>query len=168
MTASTLPIAAHLRDTVAIALPRLRALSPEAVTLNPYPPRWSKIEVLGHLIDSACNNQHKFVRAMEQPHIELAGYAQNHWVAVQRYQSADWSHLVDLWSLYNHHLAHIIEQAPLAALGNTVTITGPNGPAGPFTLAFIMADYTEHLKHHLLQILPGAPFTHAFKNVYGA
>jgi hypothetical protein len=161
-------VAEHLRSVVELVTPRLRSLSQNDVTCNPYPPKWSKIQVLGHLIDSACNNQMKFVLAMERPHTRVAGYAQNHWVDAQRYQHADWSHLVELWRLFNLHLAHVIKHAPLDALEHTLTITGPQGDAGPFTLAFVMADYVEHMKHHLLQILPDAPLKHTFKNVYGA
>ncbi|HYF14138.1 MAG TPA: DinB family protein [Phycisphaerales bacterium] len=158
----------HLRSVVETVTPRLRALSRSDVTRNPYPPRWSKIQVLGHLIDSACNNQMKFVLAMERPHTKVVGYAQNRWVDAQRYQDADWAHLVELWRLSNLHLAHVIENAPAEALAHTLTITGAQGDAGPFTLAFVMADYVEHMKHHLLQILPDAPLTHTFKNEYGA
>ncbi len=149
-------------------LPRLRALSQEEVVRNPYPPRWSKIEVLGHLVDSACNNQMKFVLAMERAHTSVVGYAQNHWVDVQRYRDADWGPLVELWRGYNLHLARVMELAPEACLGNTVSILGPRGEAGPFELRFVMADYVEHMKHHLLQIVPDAPLSHGFTNVYGA
>lgn len=164
-------VAQHLRDVVRIAVSRLDQLTPQQVRANPYPPKWSKIQVLGHLIDSACNNQQKFVRVMEQPergNLLLPGYAQNHWVDAQGYQTADWSHLVKLFELYNQHLANVIEQANPKLLHNTITIEGPKGPAGPFTLEFIMRDYIEHMKHHLLQIDPQMPVKSGFENVYGA
>jgi hypothetical protein len=158
----------HLRQTAETAVPLLHALTPAQACANPYPPKWSKAEILGHLIDSACNNHQKFVRVMAQPHLVFPGYAQNHWTAVQHYNDADWSLLVNLFHLYNTHLADVIEHADPATLNNTITVEGAQGPAGPFTLRFIMADYIEHMKHHLRQIFPGGPFTDAFKNVYGA
>lgn len=161
-------VAEHLRDTVRGVLPRLRSLREDEVRANPYPPRWSKVEVLGHLVDSACNNQQKFVRTMEVAHLEFPGYAQNHWTASQGYAAASWSPLVELFGLYNEHLSNLIERVPREKLRNTITVLGPKGPAGPFTLEFIMRDYVEHLKHHLLQILPDAPLRHTFQNVYGA
>lgn len=146
----------------------LLQLSEEEVRRGPYPPRWSKVQILGHLIDSACNNQMKFVLAMGAAHTRVIGYAQNHWVDAQQYQRSDWRELVELWRLYNRHLADVIERVPRAALGNTLTIAGPEGDKGPFTLEFVMSDYVEHMKHHLLQILPGAQLSHSFKNVYMA
>jgi len=64
--------------------------------------------------------------------------------------------------------AAIIAAAPPQVLANTITIEGPRGPAGPFTLEFIMSDYIEHLKHHLLQIDPAMPVKSGFVNVYKA
>ena len=40
--------------------------------------------------------------------------------------------------------------------------------AGPFTLAFVMSDYVEHLKHHVRQIFPDSGITSSFVNVYHA
>ena len=50
-----------------------------------------------------------------------------------------------------------------AKLSNTLTIDG----SGPFRLDFIMADYVEHLKHHLKAVLPEAGLESRFENVYG-
>lgn len=171
-------VAEHLREVVRVAVSRLAGFSDAQVRANPYPPKWSKIQVLGHLIDSACNNQQKFVRVMElsvgrggESNLVFPGYAQNHWVDVQGYQDAQWSALVKLFELYNMHLAFVIERVRPELLANTITIEGPKGPAGPFTLEFIMRDYVEHMKHHLLQIdagLGGMGVKSGFENVYGA
>ena len=40
------------------------------------PGRWSKKEILGHLIDSAGNNHQRFVRAQFVPSLEFPGYEQ--------------------------------------------------------------------------------------------
>lgn len=161
-------VAEHLREVVRIAVARFAQMSDAQVRANPYPPKWSKIQILGHLIDSACNNQQKFVRVMEQSHMVFPGYAQNHWVDAQGYQDADWPQLVRLFESYNLHLAFVIEHAKPELLQNTITIEGPKGPAGPYTLEFIMRDYIEHMKHHLLQIDPAMPVKSGFVNVYGA
>jgi hypothetical protein len=115
-------------------------------------------------VDSACNNQQKFVRTMAQPHLDFVGYDQNHWVAVQNYQRMDWQILLDNWAAYNHQIAHIIEYADASKLGNTISINGSE----PFTLRFIMTDYAQHLLHHLKQILPDAGLESTFVNVYKA
>ena len=59
-------IAQHLRKTVEGVLPSLRVISDEKAVFKPNPSKWSKKEILGHLIDSACNNQQKFVRALRR------------------------------------------------------------------------------------------------------
>ncbi|MBL7814222.1 MAG: DinB family protein [Saprospiraceae bacterium] len=157
-------IAQSLRDTISFILPQLRQISDAEAALKPRPEKWSKKEVLGHLIDSACNNQQKFVRTMQQTHLDFVGYQQNAWVALQRYNEADWTTLIDIWVAYNQQIAHIIEHADPSVLEHTITIEG----TGPFSLSFIMADYGEHLKHHLLQILPHADLKSGFSNVYNA
>lgn len=157
------PIAQHLLATIQKALPLLRQISDAEAAAKPNPDKWSKKEILGHLIDSASNNQHKFVRTMQaESPTSFVGYAQNFWVEAQQYQESDWQNLVSLWESYNRHLAHIIQHTPTEKRENRISIEGSQ----PFTLGFIMTDYVEHLKHHLKQILPEAGFNSAFENLY--
>ncbi len=158
------PTADELRKIVNDVLPLLQGMPQEEASAKLSPDKWSKIEILGHLIDSACNNQQKFVRTMAQPQGHFVGYAQDHWVASQHYGLARWEAVVQLWAAYNLHLAHVIANVDEAVLQHTITIEG----VGPFTLEFIMEDYAEHLKHHLRQILPEANLESSFQNIYGA
>ena len=73
--------AQHLRQTLDYILPFLKNITDEEASLKHLPHKWSKKEILGHLIDSACNNQQKFVRMMAQPHLDFVGYAQDFWVS---------------------------------------------------------------------------------------
>lgn len=157
-------IADYLRQTLEAVLPALQVISEQEASIKELPHKWSKKEILGHLIDSATNNNHKFVRTMAQPHIDFVGYAQDFWVAEQYYNNRNWEEIVTFWHTYNLHLAHIIESVNPAYLQNTISIGGSK----PFTLAFIMEDYIEHLKHHLRVILPDATITSKFQNVYNA
>lgn len=154
----------YLRQTIAFLRPHLENISDENATVKPAPHKWSKKEIIGHLIDSACNNQQKFVRTMAQPHLDLVGYAQDFWVDVQRYNAYDWGNLVRLWSIYNEHIAHIIESVNPEKLSNTISIDGSQ----PFTLQFVMQDYVEHIKHHMKAVLPDVAIESKFENVYGA
>ena len=157
-------VAQNLRKTIGQALPHLQCISDEEASIKPLPTKWSKKEILGHLIDSASNNQQKFVRMMAQPHFNFIGYAQDFWVVEQHYNQSDWQELVHFWYAYNSHIAHIIENGNPDFLQNTITIEGH----GLFTLAFIMQDYEEHLKHHLKVILPEIGLESKFQNVYSA
>ena len=111
--------------------------------------RWSKKEILGHLIDSAANNHQRFVRAQFAAHLDIAGYQQEQWVSAQDYAGQPWTDLVDLWSLLNRHLVHIIRRVPADCLPHTISIAGRE----PVTLEFVIDDYLAHMEHHLGQIL---------------
>jgi hypothetical protein len=113
------------------------------------PEKWSKKEILGHLIDSAANNHQRFVRAQLSSELRIPGYEQQVWVATQRYQSEPWANLIQMWKSYNLHLLHVISTIPENALGNYCII----GDNKPVTLEFVIEDYVRHLRHHLEQIL---------------
>ena len=82
--------AQHLLETIEKALPLLHQISAVEASAKTRPEKWSKKEILGHLIDSASNNQHKFVRIMQaERHVDFVGYAQNFWVAAQGYNTAN-------------------------------------------------------------------------------
>jgi hypothetical protein len=136
-----------LSSVVASALPRLLAITEDTATQKPAANKWSKKEILGHLIDSAANNHQRFVRLQLQPEIGLPGYEQDDWVRLNRYQQTPWSEIVTLWSAYNRHLATVIESLDNAALAHVW-----HAPDGDLTLEFIATDYVRHLRHHLKQI----------------
>ena len=123
------------------------------------PESWSAKEIIGHLIDSAANNHARFVRAQLEPDLVSAGYDQEQWVKVQAYQDASWSRLLDLWSAYNLHIAHVMESASEdaklrpRARHNLDKIAWTTVSADqPTTLDYFMRDYVGHLRHHLRQI----------------
>ncbi len=93
-----------------------------------------------------------------------AAIESDHSIDFQNYQSAEWPQLVAFWKHYNLQLAHTIRHCPPEKHANTISIEG----AGPFRLDFIMADYVEHLKHHLRAIIPQAGLESTFSNVYNA
>ncbi|HKQ51852.1 MAG TPA: DinB family protein [Pyrinomonadaceae bacterium] len=128
---------------------RLRGVSEAEAAATPAAGRWSKKEILGHLIDSATNNHQRFVRAQEEA-AEYVGprYEQEHWVTSQGYAASSWPELIEFWRLYNRHLAQVIKRIPAERLGVSCRI----GPAEPVTLGFVVEDYLAHLKHHLRQI----------------
>lgn len=128
--------------------PKLLALSDETIRHKPTLDRWSIAEVVGHLVDSACNNHQRFVRAQETETLEFPKYDQNSWVAAGHYHDSEWQTLVTLWSSYNQQIAHVIRHIPASQLATPCTIT----PYETCTLQFLVEDYVTHLQHHLDKI----------------
>src|SRR5215204_2300793 len=98
----------------------LTLIEEEDASFKPAPDKWSKKEILGHLIDSASNNHQKFVRTMAEKHVDFVGYKQNHWVDSQKYNRRNWHDLLFLWRTLNLHLAHIIENVAPEAVANEI------------------------------------------------
>jgi hypothetical protein len=128
---------------------KLLKYSEDEAGKKPTPEKWSKKEILGHLIDSAANNHQRFVRMQIENNLQLLPYQQNEWVALQHYNTVAWNELIRLWETYNFHLLHIMWNVNPAKLSNTGTI----GEKSEMTLEFIIEDYVGHLKHHLDQII---------------
>jgi hypothetical protein len=121
------------RQTLASAAGRLHEYSDAGAARPLAPGKWSRKEIIGHLIDSAANNHARFVRARLEDDFVADDYDQAGWVEVQRYRDRSWPDLVRLWEAYNRHLAAVMEDENPAA-------------------AALMRDYVAHLKHHLGQV----------------
>ncbi|MBL0047726.1 MAG: DinB family protein [Bacteroidetes bacterium] len=110
--------------------------------------KWSKKEILGHLIDSAANNHQRFIRGQFE-NIPTIKYDQNKWNELNHYQQLESKHIIQLWTIYNQHLLEILKRIPEENLcmelnvGNEINVT----------LQFLMDDYLLHLEHHLKQIV---------------
>jgi hypothetical protein len=146
------------QQTVARAASRLAALSDAEARRRPAPGKWSVKEIVGHLIDSAANNHRRFVEGQFQDTLTFPGYAQDAWVAGQRYQEAAWPSLVGLWSAYNDHLVHVVRSMPPAVLQQPRPAHNldelawrPVPRTEPATLGYLIEDYVAHLEHHVAQ-----------------
>ena len=146
-------IAQNLEKVIDQAAHKLFDISESESEMRPAPGKWSKKEIIGHLIDSASNNHQRFVRTQENPSLSLPGYTQDFWVSRQAYQSEPWKTLVALWTTYNTHLAHVIAQIPQDCENNLCTI----GSGQPVTLKWLAEDYIKHAEHHLEQIFGSKP-----------
>src|SRR5262249_11867168 len=76
-------VANELLASLKIADP-LRQLDESTASARPRPGKWSKKEIIGHLIDSAANNHQRFIRLQLNQRIEIPGYDGDDWVRVQR------------------------------------------------------------------------------------
>ena len=115
---------------------------------KPSPERWSISEVIGHLVDSACNNHQRFIRGQEPGELTFPKYDQNFWVQAGNYRQHNWAALVSLWYGYNRHLAVVMAHVAEDQLDTPCTIT----PYDTCSLEFLITDYVDHLNHHLVKI----------------
>ncbi|MDZ7626751.1 MAG: hypothetical protein U5J96_20175 [Ignavibacteriaceae bacterium] len=107
--------------------------------------------MLGHLIDSATNNHHRFVKIQFMPSpFFVEGYAQNDWVRIQNYNEKDTQQLVELWKVYNEHIVFIMQNTPEENL--EIKLKPEDAFENADTLFFLMKDYVDHMDHHLKQI----------------
>jgi len=141
-------VANDLQSVLKIA-DRLRQIKDADASARPVPGKWSKKEILGHLIDSAANNHQRFVRLQLTSRLDLPGYDGDEWVRVQRYQDRPWPQIIDLWQIYNTQLVSVIRHVDSKALGNVWHT--PDGK--DLDLEFLIRDYVVHMRHHLDQIL---------------
>lgn len=113
------------------------------------PDKWTRIELLGHLLDSAANNHQRFVRALSQEELVWPGYDQEAHVKVQGFARANPKILVPLVLNFNRHLAWIFTQFPADKLQTRCRI----GEDSATTLEQLAKDYVAHCEHHLKQLV---------------
>jgi hypothetical protein len=147
------------RQTVDSAAQRLSLISEEKSQVPRGDGQWSPKEIIGHLIDSAANNHSRFVRAQFSNELIFPEYNGDEWVAAQRYAEEPWDQLVNLWKLYNLHMAHLM--ASVTEATREMPRTKHNldriafktvGTDQSVTLDYFMRDYVDHLRHHLDQV----------------
>jgi hypothetical protein len=114
------------------------------------PAKWSKKEVIGHLIDSAQINLQRFVRCTYEENFRLT-YEQVEWVAAAHYQDAEINETIELWALLNLQIVRVLTNYPPDRLGARCD----NSKQEPNlqTVEWLAADYVDHMLHHLKGIL---------------
>lgn len=122
-------------------------LNDEEFSSKPDSIKWSKKEIMGHLIDSATNNHQRFVR-IQFEETPVINYDQNNWNKFNFYQQINRQQIISFWTIYNRQLAALIKLIPGENLKREC-IVGDK----VFTLEFLITDYLEHLEHHLRQVV---------------
>lgn len=125
----------------------LTQISEEKMSEKSAPNKWSKKEILGHLIDSATNNHQRFVRGQFESIPEIQ-YDQNEWNKYSFYQQINSQQIILFWTIYNRQLIEIIKRIPPNNLKKQVKVE-----ENLLTLEYLTIDYVEHLEHHLKQVI---------------
>ncbi|HEX7756887.1 MAG TPA: DinB family protein [Niabella sp.] len=119
----------------------------DGVTVQPAPGKWSKMEIMGHLIDSAQNNIQRFIRVQYESEVGIS-YNQDAWVKAQHYNQWPPDDLIQLWRLLNKQVSIILKNFPEERKNARVAMGREK-----WTAEAIAQDYIRHLIHHLNQII---------------
>ena len=132
---------------------KLKQFSAEELLIRPAPGKWSKQEILGHLIDSAINNLKRFteIQFLPQPYTVIS-YKQNELVMTNDYQNLSLQHLLELWQALNRQIVLVVKNIPIEKLDYPVDPQYERKELK--TLSWIICDYVAHMEHHFRQIFP--------------
>lgn len=140
--------------------PILDSISSEELSDKPLIHKWSKKEILGHLIDSAYNNHQRFLRAEKKGNLIFEGYDQDEWVTRNNYQNRGSKEVISLFNAAQLHISHLISAIDEEVLMQTTSDHNfdmicmervENGK--PSSLGYLIGDYIGHLEHHLKQVV---------------
>ncbi|MEM9548174.1 MAG: DinB family protein [Bacteroidota bacterium] len=150
-----------IRAIISKYQPLLESYPEEELNHKPLIDKWSKKEILGHLIDSAYNNHQRFMRAEKKGDLMFDGYDQVEWVTKNNYQERKSREIIGLFVSVNLHLAHLISTLKDEDLYQSTTDHNfnqigmrPIQKGTSSSLAYLIEDYIIHLEHHLKQIVP--------------
>ncbi len=117
----------------------------------PAPVKWSRQQILGHLIDSAINNLKRFtdIQFLPSPYV-VQPYRQNELVDINNYQELPLDHLLQLWQHLNRQIIFIVDNIPAEKLNLPVDPAYRNKEIK--TLAWLICDYVAHMEHHWKQV----------------
>jgi hypothetical protein len=135
----------HLCNTIPSLL---HEIDEDTFSHKPSPGKWSKKEIMGHLIDSATNNHHRFVRGQFEA-CPVIAYDPDKWNEFGYYQQMDRMQIVDFWTIYNRQLIALARAIPTENWQKECETTDRKR----YTLEFLWNDYVEHLEHHLREII---------------
>ena len=127
--------------------PLLKAIDETSFSSKPHLHKWSKKEIVGHLIDSAANNHQRFVRVQFEDEPSIS-YDQEKWNQHGFYQQIDGGQVINFWTVYNKQLLELIRHIPVESLHRKCRVKDEL-----LTLEFLIQDYIEHMEHHLRQVV---------------
>jgi hypothetical protein len=112
--------------------------------------KWSKKEILGHLIDSGINNLQRFTEIQfENEPYRIRKYNQDELVKANDYQNSETKEIVGFWNSINNRILNLIKKQTEKTLNYKIELEKDNTS----DLRFLMKDYVEHLEYHLKQIM---------------
>ena len=144
----------ELNELVAEYTAKFSAINDSDFSKKPLPTKWSKQELVGHLIDSAQNNLRRFIVTQYESQPPKIVYNQDFWVNANNYQQMRKEEVITLWKLINDRICAVLKSMPESNYIKQSN-TG-NTEVQLHSLQWLAEDYIRHMKHHLNQIIPGS------------
>ena len=144
----------ELRELVSEYASKFNAIHDSEFSNKPLPHKWSKKEVVGHLIDSAQNNLRRFIVAQYESQPPNIVYDQDFWVNSNGYQRMKKEEVIMLWRLLNERICDVLKL--MAESNYTKQCNTGKTEVQLHSLQWLAEDYVKHMKHHLNQIIPGS------------
>jgi DinB superfamily len=139
-------LSAQLESIIDQHLPTLQVIPEDEFALKPSPVKWSKKEILGHLIDSAQNNIRRFIVAQYEDEPKIV-YNQEQWVVINTYQQWNTGEIIRLWYSLNKQVCQIWKNMPPGMYQRNCLTQSRH------SIEWLAEDYVKHLLHHLHVIL---------------
>jgi hypothetical protein len=139
-------LASQLEKLINGYLEQLNAVPDDDLSYKHSPGKWSKKEIIGHLVDSAQSNIRRFIIAQYEDNPSIV-YNQDKWVVLNDYQHQDRNELIQLWYLLNKQACHILKNIPEENSQRTCQAGAVH------TIEWLAQDYIKHLQHHMHVVL---------------
>ncbi|HEY3429983.1 MAG TPA: DinB family protein [Cyclobacteriaceae bacterium] len=133
---------------------KFHAIHDADFSAKPLPHKWSKKEIIGHLIDSAQNNLRRFIVGQYEAQPPNIVYDQDFWVQANGYQNMKKEEVITLWKLINERICDVLSNMPSQNYLKEAN-TGKT-EVQLHSLQWLAGDYIRHMKHHLNQAIPGS------------
>ena len=143
-------IASALENIINKHLPVLLVIAENDFSFKPFADKWSKKEIMGHLIDSAQNNIRRFLVAQYEDEPTII-YLQDKWVSASAYQQWNTDNIINLWYLLNMQICMILKNTPHKMYDRQCMTTELH------SIEWYAEDYLKHLLHHLHVVLDLEP-----------
>ncbi|RXR30113.1 DinB family protein [Flavobacterium piscinae] len=120
------------------------------ISNKPNTEKWSKKEILGHLVDSGIYNIQRFteIQFKEQSY-RLQNYNQDELVKANSYQNSSTNDILDLLCALNKRIIELIKFQDHLTLKNEIILSSGE----IINFKFLIEDYVIHFEHHTKQIV---------------
>jgi hypothetical protein len=131
---------------------KFNSMSDIEFSAKPHADKWSKKQVVGHMIDSAQNNLRRFICGQYESTPPKIVYDQNFWVEANGYQNTTKEDVIMQWKLINLSICSVLRN--MSPENYSKVADTERDKIQLHSLEWLAADYVRHLKHHVNQVIP--------------